>query len=218
MPAYHARKHYDEDEREHLRRRYPHARRAVLARELGRSPQAVSQQASGMGLSKRPTLAACEAELRRLHAAGLLDSQIAPLLGLSQGYTVGRWRKALGLPCNLDKRARGKLAQKALRRKALLEGAPTWGRLTAQRRRLAADAAERGCVSMTQVDLCAALRLHGPLRVGEAARLSGRDPSGVSRALADLLAAGVVRKDGGAYHFVPACLRAAARAAKRGRR
>lgn len=200
---------YTAEEREHLRRRFPEAGRAAVARELGRSVGAVATQAARvLRVVARPLLSRLAPELRRLHAGGMSDKEIARELGVANRCTVMRWRQALGLPANRSNADGGRLTQRNLAKKAAAYGERSWGARMRTQRRLAADARERGCVDGVQVGVCRVLKdSPSPLTAAQVHALRGGGRNNTAKALRDLAAAGVVSERGGLYSFVPPCQR-----------
>lgn len=194
---------YTDDEREYLRENHAVMTRAELARELGRSKTSVALQLMRMGLRKRATLAGCGAELRCLHAAGMRDAQIARQMLICR-RTVGMWRKALELPANVTRAECGRLGKQGLRRKARGMGCATWAEHLADRRRLACARQWPGCWTASQVAVCRHLSLPGgPQSRGQIAASLGKRGDAVSRSLAQLDGAGVVRREPGGWALVP---------------
>ena len=82
---------YTEDEMLALIRRYPDTDTAVLAAELGRSPQALATQAAKMGLRKSAAFRRAKAQDPRIAVNQFRKGQVPPNKGLRRpGFTVGR--------------------------------------------------------------------------------------------------------------------------------
>src|SRR5262245_56702236 len=113
---------------------------AVIARHLGRTIKAVEGALAHYGLQRpRPRLADHEADLRRLHARGLPDPEVARLLGLGAS-TVAIWRGRLGLRAN---GVRPHLRRRGYRRACALAGVSSLAELRQIQAALARAVAER---------------------------------------------------------------------------
>lgn len=187
---------YTPEESAYLRANWAIKSSAALARELGRTPNAVVVQACRMGLKKRPTLAANEAELRRLHALGRTDHQIGAALGVTHD-TVFEWRKLLGLPAAVTSAERGRMGIEKQNAMARGQGAASWTHYVYERRRVRCEYAFPGCRTPTQVRVCQALALAPGESVGWRflSERVGLCKSVVLIALRRLIEAGAVAKE-----------------------
>jgi hypothetical protein len=95
---------------------------AEMGRRLGRGPGAVCEAARRLGLTKRhrPT-GSYEAEIRRGHARGESDHEIAARLGLCR-EAVGYHRRRLGLPSTAGHERQRRKVAAGVRRQCAREG------------------------------------------------------------------------------------------------
>lgn len=219
MPgAIYGRHRYTREEAAYFRANYASKSRDELARDLGRTPEAMTQRAHKTGISKRLCLSSCEAELRRLHALRLTDREMAEKLGVSND-TVSLWRKQLGLTPALSRSEAGRRGIRGLNAKAKSLGSRTWSRYLRERQRVRCEMAWPGCRTPTEVRVCQALfALSTPCGSSELAARLDLCSGATLRGLRVLIALGVVcrRKDGrhNVYHLSPeAAARAESRAA-----
>lgn len=201
MTALYHYQRYTDDERDWLAENSAGRPRGELARELGRTREAVKAylrkhpELRGPG---RRSLPACESDLRRLHASGLNDIAIALALGVCAD-TAGTWRRRLGLPANMSRADCGRLSGPALRSKARSLGEPSWAKHV-QARRAARHAQEfRGCRTAVEVAICRRLAEGGPQTSAQLVAALPHDRSHARRCLRALLEAGVVTKGGRIY-------------------
>lgn len=176
-----------------------------LAARLGRSPRAVYQAADRMGLAhqhRTDVTLTWEAELRRLHALGHCDTDIAARLGCER-HTASKHRRRLGLVGH----ARGERTRAKVRattaeqcRRAGVANLGALRSLVFARR--SAEAGWPAGLRPREVDILDALAIRGPLTRREIAgavgmrwlgsRKSLKCRGGRGSYLADLIAAGLV--------------------------
>jgi transposase len=194
---------YEKDEI-FLRERFGRASLEEIAAALGRTAQSVYGKVRQLRLQKkRSDPKAWEARLRRLHAQGESDSEIARRLELPQS-TVSRWRKRMGLEANgvysgkgVMRRQDAERNRKALARKALAMGAHSWMEHMRARKRLRHLLAFSGCVSRSEVLVCQTLQKAGcALTVREISALSGVKEHSARYALRSLVGFGMVVCEG----------------------